>query len=143
MKRRRVDREQTANRWAEVKKNVARSIEEFDNDVIFIKEVNDDIVFQKEVAGKPRNGTTTPSPPGFRAYRPHRPGKPKPRYPKPVTPRLPKPLKPKAPVKKPEKATLGDFMPPTPPGSESEDWDRDIAREADVREALAAARGDI
>ena len=51
-----MEREKTADRWAEVKKNVAKSIEEFDDDVQFIKEVNDDVVFQKEVIRRPRGG---------------------------------------------------------------------------------------
>ena len=114
-----MEREDTANRWAEIKRNVTRSIEEFDDDVMFIKEV--------------KAPAATPSPPGFRSYRAT---KSRNRYPKAAAQR-------KKTTKKPENLTLADFMPPTPPGSESEDWDRDIAREADAREALAAARGDI
>ena len=117
-----------------VKRNAARWIEEFDDDVVFFKEAN------RRTRG---TAPTTPSPPGFRNYRSNKPSRPKPRYPKPVIPKLPRPLKPKAPVKKPEKAMLADFMPATPPCSESEDWDRDISRKADAREALAAALGDI
>ena len=116
-----MEREKTADRWEEVKRNVTRSIEEFDDDVIFIKEV--------------KTPETTPSPQGSRLYKPTRQGKSRQRYPQSVaTGRR---------NKAPPKKTLADFMPPTPPGSESEDWDRDIAREADAREALAAARVDI
>ena len=117
--RRREDKRQVERRREATRNKVAAAVENFDDDVVFIKEV------------KRKISPATSSPPGFRNRR----QKQKQRK------QEQRPVQPVGPTRRPI-PTLADFM-PTPPGSESEDWDRDIAREQDAREALAAARGEI
>ena len=108
--KKRENKRQAERRREAARKKVAASIGDFDDDVIFIREVN-----------RRTRGTSpaTPSPPGFRQQKQiHKKT-------------LPKPTKPKGQGRRPI-PTLADFM-PTPPGSESEDWNRDIAREQGMK----------
>ena len=98
---------------------VKAAVENFDDDVVFIKEV------------KRKISPATSSPPGFRNRRQKQKQRKQEKRPMLTTGPKRRPI-----------PTLADFM-PTPPDSGSEDWDKDIAREQDAREAIAAARGEF